>query len=272
MQTYVDTDTGAGKNTVLVTRPQARAAEFIDLLNDNGFNALAFSSIEIQPVKLNAQIENQLKSLNEYDYIIFISINAVEQAAGFMQQLNLKPQSISTKIATIGKATFKAANQAGFKVNISPEKGFNSESLLALNELQREQINGSRCLIIRGLGGLEKLADELRQRGAQVDYAEVYRREKPAQDKNISRRQLSEKWQSFKINAITVSSNEALQNLYDMLEQPGKSVMLKTNVIVASQRGVSLAKKLGFRSVICAQSAMNQHMLAALKNELEPVK
>ena len=88
MQTHVDTD--VGKNTVLVTRPQARAAEFIDLLNDNGFNGLAFSSIEIQPVKLNSQIEDQLKSLNEYDYIIFISTNAVEQAAGFMQQLKLK--------------------------------------------------------------------------------------------------------------------------------------------------------------------------------------
>ena len=265
-------DLSAGKKNVLVTRPQARAAEFVGLLNDNGFNALAFASIEIQPVKLNSQLEKQLKSLNQYDCIIFISINAVEQAAVLLQQLNIKPGSISTKIATIGKATFKAANQAGFKVTISPESGFNSESLLALNELQGEQINGARCLIIRGVGGMENLADALSQRGALVDYAEVYRREIPPLDKNISRLQLSEQWQSFKINAITVTSNESLQNLYDMLEAPGKSAMLKTNLIVASERGISLANKLGFRSVICAQSALNQHMLEALKNEFEPVK
>ena len=257
------------KKNVLVTRPQARAAEFIDLLNDHGFKALAFASIEIQPVKLNSQLEKQLKLLNQYDCIIFISVNAVEQVADLLRQLNIKPVSVTTKIATIGKSTMKAANQAGFKVTMSPQSGFNSESLLALNALQREQINGARCLIIRGVGGMETLADTLSQRGAQVEYAEVYRREIPSTDKNISRQQLSEQWQSFKINAITVTSNESLQNLYDMLEPPGQLAMLKTNLIVASRRGVSLANKLGFKSVICAQSALNQHMLAALKMNLK---
>jgi len=63
----------------------------------------------------------------------------------------------------------------------------------------------------------------LRLRGAKVDYAEVYSR---------GVQQLSQNWPEMQINAITVTSNESLQNLYDMLDEPGRENMLKTRLIV----------------------------------------
>jgi len=255
-------------HVVLVTRPQKQAAEFIDLLKSRGFNALAFPCLEVQPVMLNTQLKELINRLKEFDLIIFISANAVEYAAKLMRQQGIAPASITTKIATIGKATFSSAIALGFKVSLSPDNGFNSESLLALKELQADYINGTRCLIFRGVGGLENLANELQKRGAQVRYAEVYRRSKPQTDVNISRQQLSDNWAGLKINAITVTSNESLQNLYDMLEQPGRAAMLNTLLIVASQRGVKLAQSLGFKSIRLALSAINQHMLEAVANEL----
>lgn len=256
---------GIVKKTVLVTRPQPRADVFIEMLTSNAINAEAFSTIEIQPVAINASLESCLRSLNEYSLILFISVNAVEQTLNLLQSLNLTAGGISAKIATIGKASLSAATQAGFAVSISPQSGYNSEALLAMDELQAQQIKAHRCLIIKGVGGLDNLADELIRRGAQVDLAEVYRRQKPAVDKNIRRQQLSENWDDFGINAITATSNESLQNLYDMLEPPGRSRMLLTDLVVVSQRGVELAKKLGFTSVSCAQSALNEHVLATLK-------
>jgi len=258
---------------VLVTRPQQQADEFIQLLASKGIAALAFPSIEIRSVELDTCLKKILHHLNDYDLIIFISANAVEQASKLMQQLGVAPASITTKMAAIGKATLAAANKAGFNINISPENKFNSEALLALNELQANQLKNQHCLIFRGVGGLEMLADELQQRGAQVSYAEVYRRIKPQHDAQndgqLSCQQLSENWQDLQIKAITVTSNEALQNLYDMLEPPGKNEMLKTPLIVASARGVKLAKKLQFKQVQSAQSAMNQHILDAIEKEFE---
>lgn len=259
---------GKVKKTVLVTRPQPRADVFIEMLMSNGINARAFSTIEIQPVDINEALESCLKSLNAYNLIVFISVNAVEQTLNLLQSLNLTTAGISAKIATIGKASLHAATQAGFNVTISPQSGYNSEALLATDELQAQQIEGQRCLIIKGVGGLENLADELIHRGAHIDLAEVYRRQKPVVDKNIRRQQLSENWDDFGINAITVTSNESLQNLYDMLELPGRSRVLSTDLIVVSQRGVELANKLGFTSVSCAQSALNEHVLSALKTIL----
>ena len=254
---------------VLVTRPQQQAAEFIKLLKDKGINSLSFPSIEILPVKLSQSLKEILNTLNNVDLIIFISVNAVRYAEILMQQEGINPASITAKVATIGKATFSAAISSGFKVSLSPQTGFNSDALLALDELQVKQLKGAHCLIFRGVGGLELLADELQQRGAQVQYAEVYQRIKPLHDKNTSRQQLSESWNELAINAITVTSNESLQNLYDMLNSPGKDVMLKTTLIVTSRRGYELAQSLGFRSIKLAVSAMNHHMLEAVENIFE---
>lgn len=253
-------------NVVLVTRPKHQATEFVTMLTAKGFKSLLFPCIEIKPVVLSDELMARLKTLNDNDLIVFISVNAVEKATELMRQLNIKPESITAKIATIGRATYKAAISLGFNVTLNPESGFNSDALLGLSELQSASIKGQQCLIIRGMGGLATLADELSKRGVMVYYAEVYQRSKPEVDENISRQELSDNWEKLQINAVTVTSNESLQNLYDMLKQPAKEAMLKTALIVASQRGIELAKRLGFKSVILAQSALNQHMLEAVEN------
>ena len=138
---------------VLVTRPQQQAAEFINLLKDKGFNSLPFPSIEIQGVELNQPLKEIFDTLNRFDLIIFISVNAVRYAEKALQKAGIKPASITAKIATIGKATFMSAKTSGFNVTLSPENGFNSDALLALNELQAEAIINNQCLIFRGVGG-----------------------------------------------------------------------------------------------------------------------
>ncbi|VAW56886.1 Uroporphyrinogen-III synthase [hydrothermal vent metagenome] len=253
---------------VLVTRPVEQGLAFIKRIKEKGINAKAFPCIEIQAVDLNESLTGVLNSLREYDLIIFISANAVQHGARVLAQYDLKPASITTKIATIGKATLDAAVQIGFDVTISPDNGFNSEALLALGICQQKHIKDKRCLIFRGVGGLETLATELKKRGAQVDYAEVYQRSKPEHDLYLSRFELSRDWLQFNISVITATSNESIQNLYDMIVAPGKKDMLETKLVVASRRGVELAQSLGFISIQCAQSAMNQHMLQALEIEL----
>jgi len=259
-------DTNQPAKVVLVTRPQHQSAEFIQLLEQQGSCAIAFPCLEIQPLDINEKLAGIFSSLNDVDLLIFISVNAVEHFKRLTALQSIKPETITAAIATIGKATRSAAQGAGFKVSLSPAEGFNSEALLKLPELQQSQISAKSCLIVRGEGGLEQLADTLQHRGARVKYAEVYRRIKPRHDYNVTRQQLSQHWHETDINVITVTSNESLQNLYDMLEAPGRHAMLNTQLIVASQRNYQLAQLLGFQSVKVASSASNQHMLEALNN------
>jgi len=251
---------------VLVTRPREQAAATVQSLQQRGVRVALFPTIEITPVEVTGALRERFSQLNHYQLLIFISANAVHGARAMLQQLKIAPPSLEMDIACIGRASTEAARQAGFPVSLQAEQGFNSEALLDLQALQ--QVRGRKILIIRGQGGREKLADTLRQRGAEVDYAEVYRRGVPRQDGEISRRQLSRDWQDMQIDGITVTSNESLQNLYDMLEPPGKKAMLKTPLIVPSRRCQDLAQSLGFESVILAESADNQHMVAAVMHQL----
>lgn len=251
-------------SVVLVTRPLHQQAEFIQMLQQQGATGLSFPSIEIQPVKITDQLIDTLNKLNQFDLLIFVSVNAVNFLTAIMARENLSIDPDAISVAVIGAATLKAASEKGIKVDYLPETGFNSEALLKLPDMQADMVKSRRVLIVRGKGGLEELASRLKERGASVEYAEVYQRNIPQQDNGIKRQQLNEKWSEFGINVITVTSNEALQNLYDMLKLPARNKMLKTTLVVPSERGNKLARSLGFESVVIAESATNRKMLEAI--------
>ena len=249
---------------MLVTRPQHQSGEYSRLIEQSGGKALQFPSIEIVPLALDNELTALLSKIKSYDMLIFISANAVRSAVSLLHKLNIQPSQILSDIAVIGKATYAAAKSADLDVSIQPANGYNSKALLANEALQNEQIQSKRILIVRGCGGLDELENTLKQRKAEVNIAEVYRRKIPTQDTGLTRESLSLNWDAYSISDITVTSNESLQNLYDMLGEPGKSEMLKVNLIVPSQRCLKLASELGFKSVNVAQSALTQHMLEAL--------
>ena len=249
---------------MLVTRPLHQASEFMQQIELHGGKALSFPSIEIQPTKIDSTLVDKFTKIDSYNMLIFISANAVKYCMNILQMLKINPLEIRSKIAVIGKATEAAATSAGFNVSIQPGSVFNSEALLAQEELQHRQIQSKKIMIVRGVGGLEQLPNTLNQRGAEVSFAEVYERRIPLHDIQIKRQQLSQSWDDLAISDITVTSNESLQNLYDMLEIPGRDEMKNTHLIVPSQRCAQLARQLGFKSLSVAQSAGNQHMIEAI--------
>jgi len=140
-----------------------------------------------------------------------------------------------------------------------PEQRYDSEALLALPELQ--QMTGRRVVIFRGEGGRELLAQTLRARGATVEYAECYRRLPPSGDVA----ELIGRWARGEIDAAIVTSNEALQNLYDALGSTGRAWLCATQLIVVSLRQAQLAQALGFtRAAIVSARADDDAMFAAL--------
>jgi uroporphyrinogen-III synthase len=57
-----------------------------------------------------------------------------------------------------------------------------------------QAVAGKRCVIFRGIGGRDVLAKTLRERGAEVEFAECYRRINPRRDAG----ELARLWQNGK--------------------------------------------------------------------------
>ncbi len=231
--------------TVVVTRPAHQAGPLCQLIEAQGGKAISFPSLEIESFN---QPQPLLRRLEQFDMAIFISANAVEYAVPYL------PTSLPAQLilAAVGKRTATLLQQHSARPILTPTTGSDSEALLSLPPLQR--IRGQRILIVRGEGGRELLAERLIERGAKVEYAEVYRRVRPDGD-------LGTLMNHGQINLMTATSNESLQNLYTMATTPQRQWLLQLPLVVIGQRGAELARTLGFKYPAIAAAETSDHGL-----------
>jgi len=243
---------------VLVTRPAAQAEELCRLVEAAGGRAVRFPAVAITP------IENQEPArllLNQsWDLILFISRNAVEHCLPLLPGHRLPA---GPTLAAVGRATAEALAAAGRPPTLLPTGRFDSESLLALPHL--DSLSGKRVLIVRGQGGRPLLGDTLSERGAEIAYAEVYRRVLPNADPTL----LIMRWQ-HDVQLATATGGEILDNLLTLVGMMGRARLLATPLIVVSERTARTARHLGFVQVELAERASDEAIVDALCRAIEP--
>lgn len=243
---------------ILVTRPAGQAKHLCGLLEAAGHEAISLPTIEILNPADGYRIEALTDTLEEYDLAIFVSVNAVRMGAEFI--LNRRDWPENTRIATVGASSAEALLPYGLSVDLMPGHQYNSEALLALDELQ--DMSGQCVVIFRGNGGREVLRDTLLARGADVDYVEVYRRACPAVD--VRRMQIL--LQPGTLDCITITSNETLQNLYTMAGSAGQPLLVKIPLVVIGPRQAMLARELGFvQEPVIVANASDEAIVAAIQ-------
>lgn len=225
---------------VLVTRPQQQADNLSRLLIERGGQAIRMPTLAITAVEDIAKIKNTLATLEKFQWLVFISANAVNFA---VQANDGKIIGFSGIVAAIGQSTAAALQQAGLTVGLIPPPPYNSEALLETKLMQ--QVNGQRILIVRGESGRDELANILQDRGAQVEYLDVYRRVVPTVDCS----QVNALLAGNGLDVITVTSGEALQNLFIMIDERYHQKLLDLPLVVISNRIKQIAVDKGFKRI-----------------------
>ena len=241
---------------ILVLRPTAQAKGTLDRIHQEGWNPIHFPTIDIVPL-MNSVNADIIRHLDKYDWLIFISRNAV---VNFQQQLPGN-QTINAKVAAVGQGTAKALAKHGIQTDLQPTKQFDSEHLLASKSLQHVQ--GQNILIIRGKGGRELLANTLSSRGANIEYLEVYERKLPSTDAST----LVTTWQQ-QVNLVLATSNQLLDNLVTLVKQDGQQNLINTPLVVISNRMHEHATQLGFKKIGLAGGASDDQMVEAIRKTL----
>ena len=194
---------------VVITRPQDQAGKLSLAIEHEGGTAILFPMIAIAPLNDYHQFEETLEQLKHADWAIFISSNAVQNAFPHITIRYPKlPKQL--KFAAIGPQTATELTLHGVKNVLIPATRFDSEALLALNEMHHVSIQ--KVVIFRGIGGREVLADTLKARGAEVIFAECYQRVNPQSDCSLIERL----WQEGQCHAMVVTSSEAMRYLIKM--------------------------------------------------------
>lgn len=213
---------GAG---VLITRARDQAGPLVAAVEEADGVAWLLPALDIAPLT-GPEIGDQAP-----DLAIFVSPNAVRHGARFLSLPRCR-------YAAIGPATAEAMSRAGRPADLVPAGGYDSESLLAADELADMQ--GRRVLIVRGRGGRELLADTLRERGAGVDYAEVYERRLPEAQAGETEAVIAA-WRQGRLRFVTCLSVATLRNLAELLGEKGAAVLRGATLVSASDRVLQLA-------------------------------
>ena len=228
---------------IVVTRPRELAAEFAALIEQAGGAALIFPAIEIRDLEDPGPAIALLGRLEEFELAVFISRSAVRKALGLA---GVRAWPARLRVAASGAGTRRELEQHGFGEVIAPAAPAGSEALLALPEMR--DLAGRRVVIFRGMGGRELLGEALAARGASVEYAECYRRVRPEADAAP----LLAAWSRSELDAVSVSSGEALANLCGMLGETGRQWLAATALFVPHARVAGQARALGLREVVPA--------------------
>src|SRR4051812_5287666 len=228
-----------GGRTILVTRPAHQANVLTQLVEQAGGRIVLFPAIAIEPPVDPQGAALLLHEIASYDFVIFTSPNAVEQAFVLAPGLAAGLR----KAFAVGMATAQALTSHGVREAVVPEDGADSEALLRLPELQ--DVRDKHALIVRGEGGRPLLAQTLEQRGAQLRHVECYRRARPSGDAS----ELLAEWRSGGIDGVVAMSAETLNNLWDMIGEQGHELLRATPVFVPHPRIAEAATRLGLTDV-----------------------
>lgn len=237
---------------VAITRPKEQAKKLSQLIQEAGGNVISFPLIEITPLSDLTKFYAEISEIASFDWVIFISSNAVQNGMPHLVKSGIPTH---LKFAAIGPVTASELQGFGVKQVLTPHDRFDSESLLALPEMQSMQ--GKKVMIVRGVGGREVLADTLKARGASVTFAECYQRTNPQTNCDV----LQQACQNQQLHAIVVTSSEAMRHLLDLA---GDANWLKeVSICVNHARIADFALEMGL-SIHVAEAAGDEAMFKLL--------
>ncbi len=160
----------AGKR-VLVSRARGQAGALSAKLRELGARVLEIPFIEIRPPRSYRPLDDALRHVTSYDWLILTSVNGVQALFARLQKLRMAPQDLSSlKIAAIGPATRREIEQHGLRVRVMPQE-YVAESVV---EALRAKVKGKRVLLVRARVARDVIPRELRTLGAEVDVIEAY--------------------------------------------------------------------------------------------------
>ncbi len=242
---------------VLVTRSREQASVLSERLMELGAEPVEFPVIQIVPADDYTPLDEAIRRLSGYDWIIFTSVNGVK---AFIARLKAQGRDIRAlaglKIGAIGPATAGELSRYGLNVDYVPEK-YVAEAIVA----GIGDVEGQRILLPRADIARQMLAVELAKAGAEIDEVVAYRTvlgDSP--DEDVKAMLLS-----GEIDIVTFTSSSTVRNFVTMMGDEDPAEILKGAMVACiGPITAGTAQELGVKVDVVAEEYTIEGLVRAI--------
>ena len=192
---------------VVVTRARAQAGELSVELEKLGAEVVEFPTIEISPPGDFAPLDDAIRDLDSFDWLVFTSVNGVDAFVDRLAYYDLDLRAVprDAKVAAIGPATAERINAAGLRVDAMPRE-YRAEALI--EEVADGSLAGRKVLIPRAKVAREVLPEKLREAGAEVVVPPAYESVPSSEGSE----KLGERLEAGAIDCVTFTASSTVEN------------------------------------------------------------
>lgn len=250
----------AGRS-VLVTQGKSKSGQMRRLLEERGARVIEIPLIEIQPLD-SPQLQKAVGEINDYDWIAFTSANGVRvfaEKASLAGRWPPAPAPDGPRLAVVGPGTEAALQQTGVQADLVAGQ-HQAEGLLEdLQKQHPEGFDGVRILLPLAALARPLLAEELRNKGAQVELVPLYDTLPALSNRAALQRLLKE----APPDLITLASSSAARNLVDLSGDMG--LVSCINCVAIGPVTAETARQIGLRVVLVAETSSIPGMIEAIE-------
>ena len=156
---------------IVVTRSEEQASALVERLRVLGADVVACPTIAIRPPEQVAPLDDAIRNLTGFDWVVFTSANAVDSVAERLLQSGGTPGALGlVRVAAVGGATCRALLRRGVLANLVPPRFTSAALVEAMGD-----VRDLRVLLPRSDLADAMLPNALRARGARVHEVIAYR-------------------------------------------------------------------------------------------------
>jgi uroporphyrinogen III methyltransferase / synthase len=214
--------------SILITRSRKQSKRMAEKISEHGGRPVSFPTIDMEPPEDFLPLDDCIRRIGDFDWIIFTSVNGVEFFFRRFFELRADIREMAgPKMGAIGPVTAESLRKLGLKVDLLAGE-FRAEGILA--RFEPDEVRGKKFLIPRAEKARDVLPEGLTQMGGQVEVVPVYRTVVPPHSEVAD---IREQLQHKSIDAITFTSSSTATHFVDMLGAEDAQ-RLTQGIVVAS--------------------------------------
>lgn len=247
---------------ILITRSRTQADDFAEKLRSAGFEPILFPVIEICPIENNNALKTALENIQNYDWVVFTSANAVPPTISPHFRRIWGERKRNVKIAAIGPKTVESLRRHGLDPDFVPGEYIAEAILSGLGDVRNKWILLPRAEIAR-----KALPEAISKAGGIAHEIAVYRT-LPAQINMVGLNALRSG-----VDVIAFTSASTVENFVAICEQNGLDPLLLPNRPLSACIGpvtAQAAKEAGFQNIVIAEEYTTEGLLEVIGRWVNP--